>query len=191
MVVEEYKKEVEKYLKGLSEYLVNFSDKEPQLSIRSIEEWDVFLSYIDECSYVITNLIFREESVFNFRNFLRKYLGYEVTWNEYHKGFVRGFLVGVDFKILIEENSIEKGYSYFSISDKIDFVQEKEEVIEPKTIKYEMSIEETKSYRAFEQKHRDCKGLISYIITPGPIGDGLIIKCTGCGEEKDICDYNW
>lgn len=193
MVVEEYKKEVERYLKGLSEYVVNVSDKIQQLRICSIEEWDIFEKYMDNCVHVSPVMLFRTKNLYAFKSFLNKYLGYKVTWDN-HNGIVRGFLVSTDVKVLIEEDSIEREIPYFSLVDNIDFYQEKEDIIKPisiKTIKYEMSVEETKAYRAFEKKHRDCKGLISYIITPGPIGDDISVQCTGCGEKKDICDYNW
>jgi len=190
MVVEEYKKEVEKNLKVLSEYVVNFSDKIPQLRICSIEEWDIFETYMDNCVNVIPVMLFRTTNLYAFKSFLNKYLGYKVTWYN-HKGIVRGFLINTDVKVLIEEDSIERELPYFSLVDIIDFYQEKEDIIEPKTIKYEMSVDETKACCAFEEKHKDCKGLVSYIITPGPIGDAISVKCTGCGEEKDICEYNW
>ena len=71
---------------------------------------------------------------------------------------------------------------------------------------FELTEEETKSAKAFREKHDHQEEFekigkmgfstlgqqFTYIITPGGLGNGVTIKCNHCGEEKDITDIeNW
>ena len=52
-----------------------------------------------------------------------------------------------------------------------------------------------KLVKEFKQKHKEClkkKLGIAYCFTPCSIGNSVSIKCNGCGETKNITDYdNW
>lgn len=52
-----------------------------------------------------------------------------------------------------------------------------------------MSEEEIKSIKKFDQEHLKCakgNGLIQFIITPNGIGTDKVIRCRECGATEDI-----
>lgn len=53
-----------------------------------------------------------------------------------------------------------------------------------------MSDLELKRAIKFKRKHnKKCKGSYQYLVTPGSIGEGVIIKCLVCKKKKAITDY--
>ena len=64
-------------------------------------------------------------------------------------------------------------------------------------IEFKLSEKENELAEKFLQEHRHPKiykgaigGHINFIFTPTSIGDTCIIKCTICGSEENITDYN-
>jgi hypothetical protein len=62
---------------------------------------------------------------------------------------------------------------------------------------FKLNDKEEAAAREFEQQHRHPKvnkgaigGHIDYIFTPTAIANACSIRCTICGEEKNITDYN-
>lgn len=63
---------------------------------------------------------------------------------------------------------------------------------------FKLSENEIKDAEAFEEKHRECAskcrttigGHITFRFTPTSIGNGVMIQCNLCGEEKNITDYS-
>lgn len=182
---------VKKYMKSLSNYM--FGEEKPRevpvIEITSIKEWESLYDAMLKCFSCITSYIFGNTPLHEYGEFLDRYLGYEVVSDEY-RGTCFGYVIDVDVFVKIGDHNIR----YDDVYNNIKFASEEdisEEKIEPETISYVMSEEEIKAANAFKDKHKNCNGLFSYIITPNPIGTNLSIKCTCCGETKDICDYNW
>ena len=64
-------------------------------------------------------------------------------------------------------------------------------------IEFKLSEKENELAKEFLQEHRHPEiykgaigGHINFIFTPTSIGDTCIIKCTICGSEENITDYN-
>ena len=64
-------------------------------------------------------------------------------------------------------------------------------------VEFKLSEKEEAAAREFMEKHRHPKvykgaigGHIEYLFTPTSIGDACTIKCTICGTEENITDYN-
>lgn len=58
---------------------------------------------------------------------------------------------------------------------------------------YLLQGKEITEYNEFREKHRNCKGNIEVCFSnKSAIGQEVKVRCTGCGEEKDITDVsNW
>jgi len=64
---------------------------------------------------------------------------------------------------------------------------------------FKLQPEEAERARVFEKEHMKCAmkhpttigGHIDYIFTPTSIGTGVSVKCTLCGKEENITEYNW
>lgn len=70
------------------------------------------------------------------------------------------------------------------------------EKIEP--IKFELTAFSTKRANDFCKKHKKCQvhstegtSCVTYTFQQSAIGDFVSIKCTRCGKEEDITDYNF
>lgn len=67
----------------------------------------------------------------------------------------------------------------------------KEEYINP-NVCFSLDEKESKEYKDFCKKHRECEfvsttgGKISITFTPTGLGNIVSVKCSGCGEIKDI-----
>lgn len=67
-----------------------------------------------------------------------------------------------------------------------------------KNIVIKFTNKETDAANAFVSYHKECtkkqnkdgNSLFSFIVTPTSIGNTIHIKCSVCGEEKDITDYD-
>lgn len=58
-------------------------------------------------------------------------------------------------------------------------------------ISYKLSIDEHKAYKDFQKQHKTCSGETQICFTPtAGIGIACSVRCTGCGQEQDITDYN-
>jgi hypothetical protein len=58
-------------------------------------------------------------------------------------------------------------------------------------VSYKLSVDEYKAYKDFQKQHKTCSGETQICFTPtAGIGISCAVRCTGCGEERDITDYN-
>ena len=58
-------------------------------------------------------------------------------------------------------------------------------------ISYKLSKDEYKAYKDFKKQHKTCSGETQICFTPtAGIGIACAVRCTGCGKEQDITDYN-
>jgi hypothetical protein len=58
-------------------------------------------------------------------------------------------------------------------------------------ISYKLSTDEYKAYKDFKKQHKTCSGETQICFTPtAGIGIACSVRCTGCGKEQDITDYN-
>ena len=58
-------------------------------------------------------------------------------------------------------------------------------------ISYKLSEDEYKAYIDFRKQHKTCSGETQICFTPtAGIGIACEVRCTGCGKEQDITDYN-
>ena len=58
-------------------------------------------------------------------------------------------------------------------------------------VSYKLSADEYKAYKDFQKQHKTCSGETQICFTPtAGIGISCTVRCTGCGEERDITDYN-
>ena len=58
-------------------------------------------------------------------------------------------------------------------------------------ISYKLSTDEFKSYKDFKKQHKTCSGETQICFTPtAGLGIACAVRCTGCGKEQDITDYN-
>lgn len=58
-------------------------------------------------------------------------------------------------------------------------------------ISYKLSEDEHKAYSDFKKQHKTCSGETQICFTPtAGLGIACAVRCTGCGKEQDITDYN-
>lgn len=58
-------------------------------------------------------------------------------------------------------------------------------------ISYKLSEDEYKAYIDFRKQHKTCSGETQICFTPtAGVGIACAVRCTGCGQEQDITDYN-
>lgn len=58
-------------------------------------------------------------------------------------------------------------------------------------ISYKLSVDEYRAYKDFKKQHKTCSGETQVCFTPmAGIGIACAVRCTGCGKEQDITDYN-
>ena len=58
-------------------------------------------------------------------------------------------------------------------------------------ISYKLSTDEFRAYKDFKKQHKTCSGETQICFTPtAGIGIACSVRCTGCGKEQDITDYN-
>ena len=66
------------------------------------------------------------------------------------------------------------------------------------TTEFKLTDQEAMLAEVFELEHKHphvnkgtIGGHISYIFTPTSIGIGISMRCSICGEEENITEYNW
>ena len=59
-----------------------------------------------------------------------------------------------------------------------------------KSIRELLSTQENAHADLFKFVHRNCEGLISYIITPTGVGTIIKVYCNVCGQHIDVTDYD-
>ena len=73
----------------------------------------------------------------------------------------------------------------------VDTYTKSVETPEDSCISYKVSVDEYKAYKDFQKHHKTCKGETQICFTPiAGIGIACKVRCLGCGEERDITDYN-
>ena len=73
----------------------------------------------------------------------------------------------------------------------IDTYTKSIETPEDLSISDKLSTDEYKTYKDFQKQHKKCSGETQISFTP-TAGIGIVckVRCTGCGKEQDITDYN-
>lgn len=87
-----------------------------------------------------------------------------------------------------EENTeLKKKLFEYSKEDEIKKLEDKISDLRKNSV-HILDEEEMKLYKEFRKEHyKSCKNtIISTIITPTAIGNGIKVRCEKCGKEKDI-----